>query len=74
MSLDKEFHYGWSYVSGWVAVAFASVCIGSSIISIFNRRPIVQVVNNMQVIAPGSYVTSVPYNQFAVSSSTTNSN
>ena len=61
-----------SYFCGCVGVAFTFACIGSSIISIFNRRPAVQVANNMQVVVPGAYVTSVPYTQFAVSTNTTN--
>ena len=72
MSLSEELYYGWSYFCGWLAVAFTFVCIGSSIISIFNRRPIAQVANKMQVVVPGTFVTSVPYNQLAVSTSTTN--
>ena len=72
VSSYEELHYGWSYFCGWVAVAFTLFCIGSSIISIFKRRPLVQVTNNMQVIVPGAYVTSVSYTQFAVSTNTTN--
>lgn len=72
VSSNEETHYGWSYFCGCVGVAFTFACIGSSIISIFNRRPAVQVANNMQVVVPGAYVTSVPYTQFAVSTNTTN--
>lgn len=70
VTIDGKFHDGWSYFSGWVAVVFTFVCIGSSIASLFNRQTNVQVGSNMQVVVPNSYVTSVPYNQFTVSANT----
>ena len=60
LSEYTEVHYGWSYISGWVAFAIATVCVGSILASVYNRRP---------MLSP--YSIEVPYNQFDVSNSTT---
>ena len=67
----KEYHCGWSYISGWVAVALISACFVTSIASNYTRRTTVQVTNNMQVTVPNTFVSSVPYNQVIVSNSAT---
>lgn len=67
VTVDGKLHYGWSYFSGWGAVVFTCVCIGSSIASVFNRQANVPVGSNMQVVVPSTYTTSVPYNQITVS-------
>lgn len=70
VTLYDKVHYGWSYFSGWAAVVFTFVCSGSSIASSFKRRTNVHVGCNMQVILPSNQNTSVPYNQFTVSTTT----
>ena len=60
LSEYTEVHYGWSYISGWVAFAIAAVCVGLILASVYNRRP---------MLSP--YSIEVPYNQFDVSNSTT---
>ena len=61
-----QVYYGWSYVFGWLAVAFLFLCGGSGITSIF-KRPNVQASNNMQAVVPIITSSSVPYDKFNVS-------
>ena len=44
-----------------MAVALTFLCAGTSIASNLNKQTNAQVTNNMQVMVPNNYVTSVPY-------------